>query len=254
MQQARRLYREGNLTGAIGQLQNYLRDSPADKEARVFLFELLCFTGEFDRARKHLLLLAGDSNENRLGTAFYAAALTAEEERQRWYETPAFAGAESEATGQQDCVEPDSVVSGIWNGRPFSGIRDIDPRLGPSLEFLTAGKYHRIEFRNLKAIRLDEPKRLRDLYWRSANIELCEEMSSESLHGVLIPVLYPQSYLFDDDQTRLGRTTDFAISGSGQELPFGQRILLIGDQEVPLLDIRSVAFGPPPQWGGTAHV
>src|SRR3954469_16288858 len=86
MHQAEELYRAGKLTEAIGSLQNYLRDHPSDKKARSFLFELLCFAGEWQRARKHLAILGEQSNESKYGIAFYLAALGAEEERQAFYD------------------------------------------------------------------------------------------------------------------------------------------------------------------------
>src|SRR3954452_2729171 len=86
MQHAEELYREGKLTEAIASLQALLRDHPGEKRARNFLFELLCFAGEFERARKQLAVLADDSQGSRYGIAFYLAALSGEMERQAYYE------------------------------------------------------------------------------------------------------------------------------------------------------------------------
>ena len=66
-----------------------MREQPADARARTFLFELLCFAGEFERARKQLSALAQDANDTRLGVTFYLAALTAEIDRQAFYEEDA---------------------------------------------------------------------------------------------------------------------------------------------------------------------
>jgi type VI secretion system protein ImpE len=234
MRRAQDLYREGKLTEAIESLQAYLREQPGETRARNFLFELLCFAGEFYRARKQLAMLAQDSNDTRLGMAFYFAALTAESERQAWYdESPAAAAADG------------SAVTGQFNGRTFIGISDLDGRLGGALEFLTAGKYHRIAFRNLKRIEMGPPSRVRDLYWRTATAETSEELGSAELDSILIPVLYAHTWRFDDDLTRLGRTTDFAVSPGGAEIPCGQRILIVGGEQVPLLEIESLEFDPP---------
>jgi type VI secretion system protein ImpE len=231
MRQAQDLYRDGKLTEAIASLQAYLREQPGEKRARSFLFELLCFAGEFDRARKQLMVLAEDSNDTRLGVSFYLAALTAESERQSWYdEVPASETADG------------NTVAGECNGKRFQGIQDLDNRLGGALEFLAAGKYHRIAFRNLKRVEMAAPTRVRDLYWRTANAETTEELGSSELSSILIPVLYPHTYLFDDDLTRLGRTTDFALSAAGAEIPCGQRMLTIGREQIPLLEIQSIEF------------
>lgn len=231
MRQPQDLYREGKLTEAIESLQAHLREQPGENRARNFLFELLCFAGEFDRARKQLSMLAQDSNDTRLGVSFYFAALTAEAGRQAWYEESATA---ETANG--------SAVTGECNGKRFTGIQDLDARLGGALEFLSAGKYHRIAFRNLRRIEICAPTRVRDLYWRTANAETTEQLGSSALDSILIPVLYPHTYLFDDDLTRLGRTTDFAISAAGAEIPCGQRILVVGGEQIPVLEIQSIEF------------
>jgi len=234
MEQARALYREGRLTESIASLQAWLRDAPDDRRARSFLFELLCFAGEFDRARTQLTLLAEDSNETRLGVAFYLAALTAETERQAWYKANAIVAAPA---------EPEALaVCGACNGNVFRGIQDLDPRLGENLEFLAAGRYHRIAFHNLARVEFFPPRKVRDLYWRLATVQLSPDMDSTELDSILVPVLYPQSFLFEDDVTRLGRATDFIASGSDLEIPYGQRIIAFGESQIPILEIESIEF------------
>ena len=46
---AKRLFEEGKVREAQGELSAYLRERPADTAQRTFLFELLCFAGEYDR-------------------------------------------------------------------------------------------------------------------------------------------------------------------------------------------------------------
>jgi type VI secretion system protein ImpE len=233
MQQAECLYRDGKLAEAIGNLQTYLRDHPSEKKARNFLFELLCFAGEFERARKQLAILAEGSKESQVGATYYLAALAGETERQSYYlnltaaESPPVAG---------------ELLRGTVDGRRFEGIADLDARLGQSLEFLASGSYHRLPFRHLKRLELTQPTRVRDLYWLPANAETTAELGSQPLESILIPVLYPQTYLFDDDLTRLGRTTDFAQAEDGSEIPCGLRIWVIGGEEVPILSVRNLEF------------
>jgi type VI secretion system protein ImpE len=247
MQRAQELFREGKLTEAISHLQSVLRDKPTDKRARTFLFELLCFAGEFDRARKQLGVLAEDTQQTKLGVSFYLAALSAEMDRQAWYQLPAPPVVDS--TGEDSTG---GSVRGVCDGVPFSGIHDLDSRLGGSLEFLTAGKYHRVAFSNLARLEFSPTVRARDAYWRVATLEFTAEMGSTQLDSILVPVLYPQTYLFEDDLTRLGRTTDFAETAEGEEIPCGQRILVIGGREIPILEITSIDFdGTGPAGGGS---
>ena len=77
---ADRLYREGRLGDAIAALNEALRDDPTDIAKRTFLFELLCFSGAFDRARKQLEAIGASDPELGLSTAWYVEALGAPEE------------------------------------------------------------------------------------------------------------------------------------------------------------------------------
>ena len=233
MKQARELYRDGKLTEAVSCLQLWLRDNPGDRNARSFLFELLCFAGEFDRARKQLVVLGESSGESHLGVAFYLAALSGEVERQAWYAAP-----------EPSAAPPPEILTGQWNGKDFSGIRDLDTRLGSKFEFLAAGKYHRLDFRNIRRVEFVAPIRLRDTYWRSASLVFSAEMGATEA-DILVPVLYPATFLFDDDQTRLGRTTDFALNETGEEVPCGQRVFLLGGEEVPIMDLQVLEMDVP---------
>jgi len=76
------LYREGRLREAIKALGDELRSNPLDAKRRTFLFELLLFAGEYDRAEKQLDLLAGANADAAAGTLLYRSALHAERTRQ----------------------------------------------------------------------------------------------------------------------------------------------------------------------------
>jgi hypothetical protein len=78
---ARELYHAGQLTAAIQALSGELRDNPTDMRRRTFLFELLCFAGEYDRAQKHLDVLATQGPDAATGALLYRAALNADRMR-----------------------------------------------------------------------------------------------------------------------------------------------------------------------------
>ena len=48
------LFRAGRLDEAIAELGAELRDRPTDTQRRSFLFELLAFAGDHERAARHL--------------------------------------------------------------------------------------------------------------------------------------------------------------------------------------------------------
>jgi type VI secretion system protein ImpE len=78
---ARELYQAGRLGEAVQALNAELRDNPGDIKRRTFLFELLCFAGNYDRADKQLEILAQEGSNAQLGALLYLGALNAERAR-----------------------------------------------------------------------------------------------------------------------------------------------------------------------------
>src|SRR3954447_9953697 len=143
---AQQLFRAGKLHQAISALNVALEQNPADLRNRTFLFELLCFAGEFDAAERQLSCLErADSTRSTLGVLLYKSVINAEKARQhifhaRTYPAPPAAGT---VLG----------VSGKLNGREFLRLTDPDPRIGDQLEVFVAGDYLWIALRDLVAVR-----------------------------------------------------------------------------------------------------
>ena len=124
---AQQLFRAGKLAEAISALTATLRENPSDSKSRTFLFELLCFNGDFDRAEKQLTALEEANNkENLLGTLLYRAALNAERTRKEMFEGKTYP--------KQLVNGATTTVRGKLNGKEFTSISDADPRIGPKLE------------------------------------------------------------------------------------------------------------------------
>src|SRR2546421_3113610 len=115
---ARELYQAGKLDEAVQALNAELRDNPAESKRRTFLFELLCFAGNYDRAEKQLEILAQEGPDAQLGTLIYRGALQAERTRGDVFEK----GDLSAQTAGAELSAP----AGVWNDRPFSTIEDAD--------------------------------------------------------------------------------------------------------------------------------
>ena len=64
---AKELFAAGKLREAEKRLTAHLREHPADTAQCVFLFELLCFAGEYARAEKQLGVLAGKNAQAKTG-------------------------------------------------------------------------------------------------------------------------------------------------------------------------------------------
>ncbi|HEY1342835.1 MAG TPA: type VI secretion system accessory protein TagJ [Bryobacteraceae bacterium] len=224
---AAELYREGRLNAAIQALSAELRDNPADQKRRTFLFELLCFAGEYERAEKHLDVLAGAGIDAATGTLMYKAALAGERTRNEL-----FAKKDYPST-------PAEPVKGTLNGNPFEELEDADPRIGPRLEIYSAGDYMWLPLAHIAAIELQPPKRLRDLLWAPAHVRTGPKFRSLELGEVLVPALSPFTFRHADDAVRLGRATVWEEE-AGDAVPYGQKMLLVDGEEFPLLELRSL--------------
>src|SRR5437764_5394131 len=150
---SRQLFDAGKLNAAIEALGSELRDNPTDTQRRIFLFELLCFAGNHDRAEKQLDILSSGGPEAGMGTLLYRSALHAERVRADMFRKQAF---------PLDSA-PSGDVSGTLNGKPFSSIEDGDPRIGARVEVFAAGQYTWIPWRQLASVGIEPPKRLRAL-------------------------------------------------------------------------------------------
>ena len=133
-------------------------------------------------------------------------------------------------------------VHGVLNGRPFSQLRDADPRIGPRLELFAAGQFTWIPFAQLESVRMETPSRLRDLLWAPALVSTAADFQGTELGEVLCPALTPFAEADDDDAVRLGRSTSWVRDEQGIEFPIGQKLLLVDGEEFPLLDVRELTI------------
>ena len=226
---ARQAYQEGRLTDAISAVNEALRNDPTDVGARTFLFELLCFSGDLDRAVKQLHAIGSTDPEAHLSTAWYQEAIRAEEMRQGMFQK-----GELPESGS-----PPRPVSGRLNGKPFEDLRDADPRIGPRFEVLVGGRYTWIPMEHVARLSAGPPQKLRDLFWIPAQIEAKADLGSHS-GDVLLPGMTPLASQHEDELVRLGRVTEWAELDTGEEYPIGGKLLLVDGEEWPLLELREL--------------
>jgi len=227
---AKELFESGKVREAEKELTAYLRDHPMDVAQRTFLFELLCFSGDYDRAEKQLSVLAQGNADREIGAVLYYAALHAEKLRHSVFEKQEFS--------------KDHLASspGTLNGRPFQSLRDADPDIGPRLEVFAAGAYLWIPFEHIASLEMEAPRRLRDTLWSPAIVRTGPSFKGTDLGEVLIPAIYPFSWKHPNEAVWLGRLTDWAADDEGNEYPSGQKILLLDGEEIPFLEVRSLEF------------
>jgi len=223
------LFQSGKLHAAIQALGDEVRSAPLDAKRRIFLFELLCFAGDYDRAEKHLDVIAGGSQAANVGALLYRSAIHAERTRQKMFE-------ESSFPMPRKALE----TSGHFNAEAFTGFADADPRIGGALEVYVAGSYSWIDFEQIASIEIPRPKRLRDLLWTPAIVTTTPEYRAMELGEVLLPVLSPLSWKDPDDSVRLGRSTIWKEDPVHGEIPVGQKLFLAGDECIPILELGKV--------------
>lgn len=230
---AKELFQAGKVREAEKALTTYLRERPSDTAQRTFLFELLCFAGDYSRAEKQLGVLADGSVEKETGAIVYYAALHAEKTRHELFEKQAFP-TDSAASG--------ASPKGELNGKPFTDLRDADPDIGARLEIYAAGAYLWLPFEHVSTLEMAPPQRLRDTLWAPALVQTAPSFRGMDLGEVLIPAIYPFSWKHPDEAVWLGRMTDWSADGEGNEYPSGQKMLLVDGEEIPFLEVRSLKF------------
>jgi type VI secretion system protein ImpE len=227
---AKQLFDEGRVREAQKVLTDYLREHPGDVAQRTFLFELLCFSGDYDRAEKQLGVLAEGDAQTQMGAVLYYAALHADKTRHQVFEKQDFS------------KEPSASPTGELNGRSFQSLRDADPDLGARLDVFAAGAYLWIPFEHIASVEVEPPRRLRDTLWTPAFVKTAPSFKGTELGEVLIPAIYPYSWKNPNESVWLGRVTDWVADEDGKEYPSGQKVLLLDGEEIPFLEIRSLEF------------
>jgi len=236
---AQELWKAGKLEDAIQALNGELRNNPTDSKRRIFLFELLCFAGQYDRADKQLDILAQGGQQAEMGTLLYRAALHAERLRHAMFEKKDYPS-----------TQASSEVSGAINGKPFASLSDADSRIGANLEIFAAGAYLWLPFSVIASVEMQPPKRLRDLLWSPAVVRPSEAYKGQELGEVLVPVLTPFAWKHANPDVRLGRSSVVESAGGDGPFPMGQKFLLADDDEVPILELRSLVLTPSATTGG----
>jgi type VI secretion system protein ImpE len=180
-------------------------------------------------------VIAQSSQEAAMGALLYRSALHAERLRQQM-----FAGQANEPPPAEA-----APISGTLNGQPFSSITDADPRIGARLEVFAAGQYTWVPFSHLATVRMEPPKRLRDLLWAPAVVRAGADFQDFEFGEVLTPVLSPLSWQSPDEEVRLGRVTDWETTPDGTDVPVGQKLLRVDGELIPVLDVRELDISPP---------
>jgi len=254
-------FRDGNLHGALEELQDQIRNHPENGRYRVFLFQLLAILGQWKRALGQLDVLDNLEQSTWPLVHIYREAIRCEVSREEIFagwrkpmifgEPPQWMAllleslrlvAEAQygpAVALRDqAFELASESSGTIDQKPFSWIADADSRLGPVLEIILNGRYYWTPFQQIRAIKINAAADLRDLVWLPAQFTW---VNGGETHG-LIPARYPGSENAQDSALQLARKTEWTELAKDIHQGLGQRMLATDQDEYPLLDVRMVAI------------
>jgi type VI secretion system protein ImpE len=253
--------KNGDPVAALAHLQEQVRAKPADARLRIFLFQLLCVNGQWDRALNQLSVASGLDPEALAMAQTYEPAVRCEAIRgevfagkksplifgqpEQWLalliESLLVAGGgEAARSAELRALAFDAAPTsnGDVDGRPFEWIADADSRLGPVLEAVINGRYYWVPFSRLNRIDFEPPEDLRDLVWLPARLQF--ENGGESV--ALIPTRYPGSSASADGQVALARKTIWEEIGPDAHRGLGQRVFATDAEEVSMLEVRALTL------------
>jgi type VI secretion system protein ImpE len=253
------LFKAGRLQEAIEAQLQEVKNKPADHGRRLFLFELLAFAGDLDRARKQVEVINYNEMERDAAVQSYRKLLDAEQSRRRVFREgimPQFLvpppeylrkrlevinclrgnqpAQAAEFLAQVAEVEP--AVHGQLNEKPFGALRDCDDLFGPVLEVMAHGDYYWLPLQQVDTLAMNPPKYPRDLLWVPAKLSIRDGPAGD----VFLPTLYPGSYEHADIQIKLGRQTDWKEAATGLVRGLGLHMFLVDEDAVSLLEWREL--------------
>ena len=263
MADADELLRAGDLEGARAALIDQVKRAPADQPARLYLFQLQCLMGEWDKAQAQLRTLAGLSPEAQMLAVNYNMAIDAERSRAEAFAgraqpallvgSSAWAGDLAAAIGalaqgrtqeamdrREQAFDAAPDTPGEIDGKAFDWIADSDTRFGPAFEAIIAGRWGLVPFDAIERIESEGPKDLRDLVWLPVVVAF---KTGQSVNA-LLPTRYPGTETGDEDALKLARGTRWRDEDWGQA-GVGQHEWSLSDgSELGLLSLRRLVMRP----------
>lgn len=233
----------GSLADELVRVQNEVRAKPNDVAHRVYLFQLLCVLGQWQRAVAQLQTCAQLDAKTIPMAQTYREALRCELIRAEVFagkklpqvlgQPPEWLGLLIEAqqkfaagafveasTLRQAALEDAPATAGTIDGQAFSWICDADSRLGPVVEAVINGAYYWIPFDQFRQIKIEAPADLRDVVWIPAHFTFINDGQTVAL----IPSRYAGSEALEDD-FRLSRKTEWVEADAATYTGIGQRML-----------------------------
>jgi type VI secretion system protein ImpE len=253
-----------SLADQLKELQSNIKRDASSAKLRIHLFQLLCITGNWQRALAQLQVSAQLDAKALPMAQMYREAIRCEMFRAEVFagkRTPQVMGtppgwiglliealrldgsgnpsAAAEIRAQvMDAAEPsDCSVDGV----ACEWLTDGDSRLGPVCEVFANGQYYWLPFESCAAIHIEAPSDLRDLVWSPAELLL----PNAGRVPALIPTRYPGTCATTEDkgdQLKMSRLTQWTEASPGNWVGVGQRIWMSDVGEHPILDTRVISM------------
>ncbi len=262
---AENLLRQGDPRAALAKLTEAVRAKPADASLRIFLAQLLCVLGQWERAHTQLNVVAEMDKLAIPMRETVGHAIRCELMRAQVFEgkrTPMVFGQPDEwlalliesmlqaGQGHADmsrdlaarAFDAAPAVSGRIDEAPFDWIMDADSRLGPVLEACVNGRYYWVPFSRLSRVIFEAPEDLRDCVWMPAQLMFTN--GGETV--ALVPTRYPGSQDSADGLINLARRTEWSELGPDRWAGLGQRVLATDAGEHDLMAVRTITLDEAP--------
>jgi type VI secretion system protein ImpE len=255
---------KGNLTGAVEHALNLVKTNPTNTAARTFLFELSCFSGDWERAEKQLEVIGHQDMNAMIGSKIFQQNLKAERDRLKYFSdgvkpetltgSPAHMPDLLQANNrlrEGDIADARRLCDAVDDARPaykctvngegFSDFRDYNDLTMCVFEVIFKDAYIWVPFEFIEKVSFQKPKSLRDLFWIQAEVELTNGTNGE----MFFPALYAGSWKSENDQVRLGRMTDWRDLGNELFVGEGMKLFWMDGKDRSILDMETIEFAHP---------
>lgn len=261
MNEAKPLLESGNLSGAIEAALALVKSNPTNASARIFLFELSAFAGDWERAKRQLDVIGHQDTTAMIGSKIYEQCVIAEGKRAEFFSKgakPEFLatppdyiyglltannrvreGSLTEAREILDKTEEERPAFACKiNGADMEDFRDYNDLTSVILEVIIKDSYVWVPFEQIEKITFTTPKSLRDHFWLQAELHTDNGTNGD----VFIPALYNDSWRSGDDKVRLGKITDWRDIGEDIYVGEGTKLFAVGSEHKTILDFQTIEF------------
>ncbi|NNE68374.1 MAG: hypothetical protein HKN33_17545 [Pyrinomonadaceae bacterium] len=251
----------GDLNGAIELALSAVKSNPTDVRARTFLFELSCFSGDWERGKRQLDVVANQDVNALIGAQIYKQNFEGESDRIRVFEdgmipeclmpppkyvenllvagTHLRKGRPEEAREVLDKAEEERPAFRCKvNGDEVGDFRDYNDLTMCVFEAIVKGSYTWIPFEQVENVVFTEPKSLRDLYWMQVEVEMINGTKGE----MFFPSLYVNTFKHENPEIQLGRVTDWDEIADDIFAGVGTRLFSLDGEYKAIPDIQNIEF------------